>query len=276
MIGSLFDLGTKAFIEASLDDEKELRKPIIFAHVAKTAGSSFREELADRFQPSENVFVDFSKIELPVSADKYVATLESNLADLDDRRMRKCRMVSGHFSYNQIAKTKNIARGRLVTFIRNPISRLTSFYEYHSSDAHPDNDAFKREYPNFRHFIQCPENINGIYRQLTPGTFDNGADAAEWIKRNYYWVGLQENYVASVKLLFAMNGMRFSPSHSIRVLDSDHSNFDPDDIRLAENLNQTDLQIFNIINEDFSPIWSEIYYLTDYDRIFRIYLGHHY
>ncbi|CAH2799455.1 MAG: hypothetical protein PPHEINF_4781, partial [uncultured Paraburkholderia sp.] len=26
-----------------------------------------------------------------------------------------------------------------------------------------------------------------MYRQLTPGQFADGADAAEWIKRNYHW-----------------------------------------------------------------------------------------
>lgn len=274
MIGSLFELGTKAFLEQCLGDEHAQRKPLVFLHVAKTAGSSFREELADRFQPSENVFVDFSKIELPVSAEKYTAVMESNLADLDSHRIAKCRMVSGHFSYNQLARTKNIADGRLVTFIRNPISRLTSFYEYHSSSAHPDNAAFKQQYPNFRHFIQCPENINGISRQLTPGIHDNGEEAAEWIKKNYYWIGFQENYVASVKLLFAMSGMRFSPQHTIRVSEAGYNNFDADDIHLATELNKTDLQIFNKFNQDFSPIWGEIYHFTDFDRIFRSFLGH--
>jgi hypothetical protein len=273
MISDLFDLGAKAFIEQSLDNKDESKKPIIFIHVAKTAGSSFREELAERFQPSENVFVDFSNIELPVSAEKYAAILENKLSELNSRRMAKCRMVSGHFNYDQIAGKENIAQGRLVTFIRDPISRLSSFYKYHCSVAHPDSNSFKIQYPTFRHFIQSPENTNGICRQLAPGIICNGTDAAEWIMRNYYWVGIQESYVASVKLLFAMNGMRFSPRHSIRVSSSSYADFDPDDIRLAEELNQMDLQMFNKLSQSFSSIWDEIYYLTDYDRIFKLYLG---
>lgn len=275
MINNLFDLGVKAFIKCSLDDHDEFRKSLIFIHVGKTAGSSFREELADRFQPSENVFVDFSKVELPVTPEKYMAIMEANLADLSDNRIHKCRMVSGHFSYNQIARQHNLAQGRLITFIRNPISRLTSSYEYHGSAAHPDRDTFKALYPTFRDYIQDPQNINAMYRQLTPANLDDGADAAEWIKQNYYWVGLQENYVASVKLLFAMNGMRFSPQYSLRKFDSNCTSFDASDIRLAEELNRIDLQIFNSFNECYASIWDEIYHLTDYDRIFTLYLGKH-
>jgi hypothetical protein len=273
MIDSLFESGVQAFIERSLDNGDELKKPLIFLHVGKTAGSSFREELADRFQPCENVFVDFSEVELPVSAAKYAAIMESNLADLSDNRMRRCRMVSGHFGYNQIAKHRNMVEGRLITFLRNPISRLTSSYEYHSSSAHPDCDSFKTQYPTFRHYVEDPQNINDMYRQLTPADSGDGADAAEWIRRNYYWVGLQENYVASVKLLFAMNGMRFSPHHSLRKADSNHTVFDVNDIRLAEELNWIDLQIFNSFNESYAAIWEEVYRLTDYDRVFSLYLG---
>ncbi|OYD76178.1 UNVERIFIED_ORG: sulfotransferase family protein [Burkholderia sp. CF145] len=274
MISDLFDLGTKAFILRSLDDGKEQAKPIIFLHVAKTAGSSFREELAERFQPSENVFVDFSKVELPIGGEKYSAILSKNLQELNDNRMARCRMVSGHFTYNQIAGKDKLAQGRLVTFIRQPISRLVSFYKYHCSDAHPDNASFKKDYPMFRHFVQAPENINAICRQLTPDNSNNGMDAAEWIKRNYYWVGIQENYVASIKLLFAMTGMRFSPRHSIRVFDSSYSDVDAEDIRLAEQLNGVDLQMYNNLAESFSSRWEEIYHQTDYDRVFRTYLEH--
>jgi hypothetical protein len=124
----------------------------------------------------------------------------------------------------------------------------------------------------FRHFVQAPENINAICRQLTPDNSNNGMDAAEWIKRNYYWVGIQENYVASIKLLFAMTGMRFSPRHSIRVSDSSYSDVDAEDIRLAEQLNGVDLQMYNNLAESFSPRWEEIYHQTDYDRVFRTYL----
>ncbi|KAE8759289.1 hypothetical protein FSO04_14235 [Paraburkholderia madseniana] len=274
MIGDLFDLGAKAFILCSLDDRKEQAKPIIFLHVAKTAGSSFREELAERFQPSENVFVDFSKVELPIDGKKYAAILNSNLLELNDRRMARCRMVSGHFSYDQIVEKENLVQARLVTFIRHPISRLVSFYKYHSSSAHPDNASFKKNYPTFRHLVQAPDNINGICRQLTPGISSNGTDAAEWIKRNYYWVGMQENYVASVKLLFAMNGMRFSPRHNVRVSDSSYADVDAEDIRLAEQLNAVDVQMYNNLVESFSPRWEEIYHQTDYDRVFRAYLEH--
>lgn len=273
MIGSLFDLGVKTFIECSLDNSEDLRKPLVFIHVGKTAGSSFREELADRFQPCENVFVDFSKIELPVSNEKYAAVMAANLASLGERRLKKCRMVSGHFWYDQIAECRQLAEGRLITFLRNPISRLASSYEYHSSDAHPDRDSFAAEYPTFRHYIQDPKNINGMYRQLTPANFHDGADAAEWIKRNYYWVGLQENYVASVKLLLAMNGMRFAPQHNIRKSSRGPMSFNVDDIRLAEELNSVDLQIFNDFHERYVSMWAEIYHWTDYDRIFNLYLS---
>jgi hypothetical protein len=273
MFSSLFEIGVQSFIERSLDNNEESNKPLIFLHVGKTAGSSFREELADRFQPCENVFVDFSKVELPLSPAKYAAIMESNLADLSANRMLRCRMVSGHFGYKQIAAHRNLLEGRLITFLRNPISRLTSSYEYHGSAAHPDCDAFRAQYPTFRHYVQDPQNINELYRQLTAANFENGVEAAQWIMQNYYWVGLQENYVASVKLLFAMNGMRFSPQHTIRKSDSNQTVFDPSDIRLAEELNQTDLQLFNHINENYAAVWAEIYRLTDYDRVFSLYLG---
>lgn len=272
MIKDLFDPGAEAFILRSLDDSDEQAKPIIFLHVAKTAGSSFREELAERFQPSENVFVDFSTVELPIDLKKYAAIMDENLLELNDRRMARCRMVSGHFTYGQISGKKNLVQSRLVTFIRHPISRLVSFYKYHCSSAHPDNASFKKDYTTFRHFVHAPENINGICRQLTPDLVTNGADAAEWIKRNYYWVGIQENYVASVKLLFAMTGMRFSPRHNIRVSDSSYADVDPEDIQLAEQLNAVDMQMYTVLAENFSPRWEEIYHQTDYDRVFKVYL----
>lgn len=272
MVKGLFDLGVESFIKSSLDNDGDRKKPLIFIHIGKTAGSSFREELADRFQPCENVFVDFSKIELPISPEKYAAIMERNLSDLNDNRMRKCKMVSGHFSYEQIARQSKLAQGRLIALLRNPISRLASSYEYHGSVAHPDRNSFITQYPTFRDYILDPRNVNQIYRQLTPGNSCDAADAVEWISNNYYWIGLQEQYVASVKLLFAMNGMRFSPQHRIRESEPSHVGFDASDIRLAEDLNQIDLQIFNSFNDRYASISDEIYQLTDYDRIFSLYL----
>ncbi|WP_250480630.1 sulfotransferase family 2 domain-containing protein [Caballeronia sp. GAOx1] len=272
MIEALFEEGVQSFIEASLDDFDERNKPLVFLHVGKTAGSSFREELADRFQPCENVFVDFSKLKLPVSTAQYSAVMESSLADLSANRVRKCRMVSGHFRYDQITKFAGLANGRLITFLREPVARLASDYEYHRSSAHPDHDEFRAQYPTFRAFIRDPRNINAMYRQLTPAGFSDGTDAAAWIGRNYYWVGLQENYVASVKLLFAMNGMRFSPQHSIRKSNSARAVFDASDVKLAEELNSVDMQLFRTFQAGYADLWDEIYRLTDYDRIFNLYL----
>jgi len=66
-VGLLFDSTLDRFLEAEGDRPGALW---FFQHIPKTAGSSFRGELAERLRPSKNLAVDYRKGEDTLQAQR--------------------------------------------------------------------------------------------------------------------------------------------------------------------------------------------------------------
>ena len=118
-----------------------MQLPIIYLHIPKTAGTSFRKSAEQYFGP-EQVLNDYGEKSSSTSEDIRSAFYTAN----DVARLRKTgvehKFLTGHFT---LAKYREIfPDSPVVTFFRNPVDRVVSEYVHFAS--HYDFDGDLREF----------------------------------------------------------------------------------------------------------------------------------
>ncbi|WP_237057866.1 sulfotransferase family 2 domain-containing protein [Microbulbifer sediminum] len=155
--------------------------PLVFVHVPKTAGTSFRYG-ADSYWGGDNVCRDYG----PNSPETSQIVRDWVLERSDIWRFRRAfnekqyQFLTGHFNAQRYLPIFGV--DRMVTFLREPVQRIVSEFQH-----------FQRHYDyqhGFEHFYRSAPFIN---RQL--GMFDNTAWAALGM------IGLTEAYEESVALI---------------------------------------------------------------------------
>ncbi|WP_444935014.1 sulfotransferase family 2 domain-containing protein [Microbulbifer sp. JTAC008] len=129
-------------------------KPIVFVHIPKTAGTSFRWG-ADSYFGKESVCRDYGvkSVETSELVRSWTSSEKDGWLFAQEFSRRGYQFLTGHF-YS--AKYINIFdAGRMVTFLRDPIQRIAS--EYNHCVRH---NGYK---DSFEDFYRSPQNIN---RQL--------------------------------------------------------------------------------------------------------------
>lgn len=110
-----------------------MNKLVLFIHIPKTAGTSFRKA-AENYFTKENTYYDYS----PSSSETSAIILENIYQNQDMYALAKYFenkeniFLSGHFhavKYASLFETLNI-----VTFVREPIEQVLSHYEHHCRD----------------------------------------------------------------------------------------------------------------------------------------------
>jgi hypothetical protein len=101
---------------------------LISVHMPKTAGSSFRATLAETF--GERLLADYGDYPLAAPpAERHVRALEHALAVRPDHLLsRSC--VHGHFLPVKYLPLADAMPCRFVTWLRDPVDRLVSHYDY--------------------------------------------------------------------------------------------------------------------------------------------------
>ena len=138
---------------------------LVSVHIPKTAGSSFRAGLQDRF--GERLLLDYgdgpASGSVPArwrrlrNAVKVRWQAESLLKEYD--------VVHGHFLASKYAFLGT--RARLCAFFRDPVERIVSAYRYTSRNQRPGT-RFHREQPTLAQYAAWPRQ-RGIYRLFTAG-----------------------------------------------------------------------------------------------------------
>jgi hypothetical protein len=108
-----------------------LRRPpptVLFLHVPKTAGTSFRSALASAIAPGKRVWI------YPPE-DMVGALTPSMLGELSDSDKRRLRLVMGHFHFGLHRSLPQ--RSHYVTMVREPVARVASLYK-HYCQTHPE------------------------------------------------------------------------------------------------------------------------------------------
>ncbi len=229
---------------------------MVFVHVPKTAGSSLRAELAQVLLPEANIFVDYND-----PTKSFMHNLDSAVDRFVARNATvPHRFVSGHIFPRHVERIERMAQTpvRKVTMLRQPVRRVVSDYRYQCSSMHPGNEQFRRNFPTFASYLAQPGEQNKATRYLVPEPILATGDAAaciDHVVRGYHFVGLQEMYPLSFRLLFALLGERRYPSMQIRVNEGgDDLANDPAVIAEVEARNALDLAVYNALLEKWRGI----------------------
>lgn len=216
----------------------------LFLHIPKTAGSSFRSELARRLLPEANITVN------------YADDLRPHNVKMDEAIERFCaraqrepvRFASGHLLRPMMARIEaRLPETRLVTMLRDPVARVVSDFRYQRTPQHPPYRAFIERFPRFEDYLEARESQNKMTEFLRRAPDQSVAEIIDDIERSFAFVGITELYPLSFKLLMALLGDHSAPTvYERRTEDSDENRIDNLDAltpRIRE-VNRVDMAIY--------------------------------
>ena len=178
-----------------------------FIHIAKTAGSSFSQELANVLQPHYNIEIDYNKVTGTGANANFEQMMNAAIMAFSSHpNGSRARLVSGHFKYRNIRDLEEFRSSKLISLVRNPAERLLSDDRFQVSEQHPPHEAACARYPTFRDFISDPINKDVIFNHLCEDIAQTGEECMEFISRTYTFVGVREMYTFSIKMMFMLLG----------------------------------------------------------------------
>ncbi len=211
---SLFAGKFQAYFESMLR-----RNPLwLFVHIPKTAGSSFNGELVPILAPSFHIFVDYSQVEqrpfsemLSEAVDKFIAAA----------RAKRYFYATGHILSEHVDRIVTSLPDVLpITLLRDPVARFVSDFRYQSSTMHPGHEQFRQHHPTIDSYLELPEERNKASGALLPKALrDLGAagPCVDHLLATYGFIGIQEQYALSLRLLTTLAGAPKTPKVFKRV-----------------------------------------------------------
>lgn len=208
---------------------------ILFVHIPKTAGTSFRLA-AEKYFTKENTLYDYS----PSSVETSEVILEYFYKQKDLYKLKqetqkkdKC-FLSGHFhiaKYMYLFETLNI-----ITFVRNPVDQVLSHYEHHCRHLGYTKDL--------RDFIQEDRFKNVQSRLLS-------AKPLELIG----FIGLTERYNESIEMIndyygFNLEILKKNINPNKKVFDIDESI-----VEQIKKENSQDVELYEKAKALFEDRW---------------------
>ncbi len=184
---TLFDHGYAAY----LDEVRDAGDLWFFLHIPKTAGSSFRAELAEVLAPNANVTAyDGSDDDFDLRRRRAVAGFAEAMEG------RAFRFASGHMPYALLEPV--VVRGaKLFTMLRDPVDRVISDYRYQTTQQHPDHAAFRERCPTIESYLDLPEERDKMLTFLAPFAEASVAETVTHLLDGFAFVGAMETYDAS-------------------------------------------------------------------------------
>jgi hypothetical protein len=199
----------KAGLARFLEENRDSGGLWLFIHVPKTAGSSFRKELAQTLRPEKNIHVDYESNE-PFAQQMELAVNQFVEAD----RHKHYRFASGHINMDQaLLIRRNRPDTRIITFLRKPSDRVLSDYRYQRTSAHPPYREFIEKYPTLDDYLADPASQNKMTKILTPTHIDprNMDQVIMFLDENLTFIGIQDAYPLSFSMVFSLLGKSRNP-----------------------------------------------------------------
>lgn len=100
----------------------------IFIHVMKCAGTTISKHLRDNFSEDELLFIYRHVGNLEKGKER--ENVESYILSLPEKRRKEVKVIIGHRTYYGIHKLFPEKEARYVTFLREPLSRAISHYNF--------------------------------------------------------------------------------------------------------------------------------------------------
>lgn len=197
---NFFDL-TPETLPGFIDEAKRYTGLWFFQHIPKTAGSSLVGDLQEHAKPFRDFEFDYT---VPPGANFREHRKNLALHILNDHRTKPYRAMSGHYVRTDVNVFRDAVDTRVFTFLRHPVQRIVSEYNYSLSDMHPLHEAFAERYPTIEHFIDDESRANSIYQFLCTAWSAPQLPEEQImriLRREIFFFGLQEYYELSYMLL---------------------------------------------------------------------------
>jgi hypothetical protein len=222
---------------------------ILSVHIAKTAGTAFRDVLSRSYAADQIVFDFDDRIFDPASpfnrdpglwrrqADDFIQILGSSV-----------RIIHGHFS--AVKYREHFADALWITWLRHPVNRLLSQY-FHwrhrpppSGSAHSLRQFVWDSQMPFGDYAQIPLMQNPITRLYLRGL----------TLKEIYFVGLQERFAEDLRALQTRLGWPLVEPIAVNI--NRHPTYQDEVaaiqrdralIRLVEDLNRDDLDLYDTV-----------------------------
>ena len=188
----------------------------LFVHVPKTAGSSFNGELQPILLPGHHIFVDYTKLDRQPFNELMDEAVERFIGLAGARRYRYC---TGHIYASHVSRiTEALSDVRPITLLRDPVSRFVSDYRYQCSTMHPGHEQFRAHHPTIESYLDLPGEWNKACAHLVPFELrDDSQASVDHIMASYAFVGIQEQYDLSLRLITTLAGAPRKPAVFRRV-----------------------------------------------------------
>lgn len=183
----------------------------IFVHVPKTAGTSLRAELAALRPPDINIHVDYTD-----ASRSFHERLDDAVARFLERARREpIRFASGHIQARHAARiAERLPAARFVTLLRDPAARVVSDYRHQCSPRQPGHEAFRARVPDLEAYLALQGERDKAAVHLLPPELRQGGNLAAcigFVARRFAFVGIQEMYATSFRLITALAGQARAP-----------------------------------------------------------------
>jgi len=219
----------------------------LFVHVPKTAGSSMIAEAAAILQPRFDIDIDHTD-----ATRTYQAKFDSAVQKLvAAQHGRGYRFAAGHIIARHVETIRAAVPDlRCFTMLRAPVARLVSDFYYQRSSMNTAQAQFLATTPSLEAYVARPHVHNKIALSLCPRPMVLAGDVeacVAHIMKNYAFVGLQETYPLSLRVLTSLMGEERRPQARVRVNRETVDRDVPADMEgLLRELNAVDIGIFQV------------------------------
>lgn len=273
-LSDLFRHGVISYTRNNQDRAAFASDHWVFIHIPKTAGSSFREEIANVVQPDLNIEVNYTSLDREALDEDFALHIRREMAVAVAREyVSRARFVSGHFLYRDIDPYPVFAESRLISMLRDPLARLRSDYAYRLSEESPTREAEKLRFPCFRAFVEHPANRDVMFHYLCKAPTDTAEETLRFLDERFTFVGVQEMYYFSLKSIALLLGRRIRAHlrlrESSRKPGAEVREVSSEDRRLVEILNERDYQMYTVLRERLGRVEQQVHQFVDFERGFR-------
>lgn len=203
----------------------------IFLHIPKTAGSTFRYHIDKNMKPGQKLLLDRELLGIKKDREKltevdYQVATKKYISKLSEAQKSKIKIIYGHTVYYGVHKYFS-RQARYITFIRNPIERTLSLYNYKRSlfSREDKNGSGSRFYthdllisgsvPTFMNWLDKKydsrkKNTNlsmaNLFKLLGYATKDTDVPITDALNK-FYFIGITEKFSEDSLFLYDAVGI---------------------------------------------------------------------